>query len=103
MAAKSAAGGYTFHSIGLGSAAQSKAKMRLGNGPLLTLQQIMEQLGHTGRTIDILKVDCECLLITHAQYSCYAAVQTVLRAVFGDDVAHMIVTAVRSTSLHSSL
>jgi Methyltransferase domain len=74
MASKSAAGGYTFHSIGLGSAAQSAANTRLGNGPLLTLQQIMEQLGHTGRTIDILKVDCEWSLChtSHLCASCLA-------------------------------
>ena len=59
MAAKSQAGGYTFHTIGFGSQAQSDAGVQLKFGPLLTLQQVMERLGHTNRTIDIFKMDCE--------------------------------------------
>ena len=59
MAARSAAGKYKFHLQGLGSAAQSKHGQVLKGGPLKTLQETMQQLKHTGRTIDILKIDCE--------------------------------------------
>jgi Methyltransferase domain len=59
MQRKSAEGGYHFHLVGLGSVQQSRDKERLGGGPLRTLQEMMEELGHSGRAIDVLKVDCE--------------------------------------------
>ncbi|KAG5189550.1 methyltransferase domain-containing protein [Tribonema minus] len=59
MAAMSAKGGYHFHLMGLGSQAQSDAGEVLVHGPLKTLQEIMAQLGHTGRTLDVFKIDCE--------------------------------------------
>jgi Methyltransferase domain len=59
MVLRAAAFGYHYHTIGLGSQQQSDNGEQLGYGPLLTLQQIMEALNHTGRTIDIFKMDCE--------------------------------------------
>ncbi|KAG5187699.1 methyltransferase domain-containing protein [Tribonema minus] len=59
LGAASAAHGYRFHLMGLGSKAQSDGGEVLKNGPLRTLQHMMEELGHTGRTIDIFKIDCE--------------------------------------------
>jgi Methyltransferase domain len=59
MAKLSKSGGYFPHLLGLGSQRQSDANFTLGSGPLRTLQQLMAGLGHTGRTIDILKIDCE--------------------------------------------
>jgi Methyltransferase domain len=61
MAARSAKGKYQFHLQGLGSAAQSKRGQVLKRGSLKTLQETMQQLQHTNRTIDILKIDCEVL------------------------------------------
>jgi Methyltransferase domain len=51
--------GYHFHLWGLGSQADMNAGVILGNGPLKTLEAIMGELGHTGRTIDVFKIDCE--------------------------------------------
>jgi Methyltransferase domain len=59
MTLRAAAFGYHYHTIGLGSQQQSDDGKLLKNGPLLTLQQIMNALNHTGRTIDVLKMDCE--------------------------------------------
>jgi Methyltransferase domain len=59
MVLRAAAFGYHYHNIGLGSQQQSDDGIQLGNGPLLTLQQIMEALNHTGRTVDVFKMDCE--------------------------------------------
>jgi Methyltransferase domain len=56
---RSAAFGYHFHAVGLGSQQQSDNGEQLDKGPLLTLQQIMTALNHTGRTIDVFKMDCE--------------------------------------------
>lgn len=53
---KDALEGYaTFHHYGLGTEDQAKSNP----GRFKTLQQTMEELGHTGRTIDIFKIDCE--------------------------------------------
>jgi Methyltransferase domain len=59
MTLRAAAFGYQYHTIGLGSQQQSDDGEQLQNGPLLTLQQIMTALNHTGRTIDVFKMDCE--------------------------------------------
>ncbi|KAG5176627.1 methyltransferase domain-containing protein [Tribonema minus] len=59
MRARSTAAGYRFHLVGLGSRARSSTGGTLGAGPLRTLQEIMADLGHAGRTLDILKIDCE--------------------------------------------
>ncbi|KAG5190733.1 methyltransferase domain-containing protein [Tribonema minus] len=59
MAEKSAAGHYQFHLMGLGSQQQSDANVMLDRGPLKTLQEMMQELGHVGRTIDVFKIDCE--------------------------------------------
>jgi len=45
----------TFHSWGLGTATQAKERPNT----FKTLAQTMKELGHTGRTIDIFKIDCE--------------------------------------------
>jgi Methyltransferase domain len=59
MTLRAAAFGYQYHTIGLGSQQQSDNREQLQNGPLLTLQQMMTALNHTGRTIDVFKMDCE--------------------------------------------
>lgn len=55
----------TFHHWGLGTEAQAR------NNPkrFKTLAQTMDSLGHTGRTIDIFKIDCEwCEWFTYEEW-----------------------------------
>lgn len=53
---KDALEGYSeFHNHGLGTEGQANRKPDV----FKTLKQTMEELGHTGRTIDIFKIDCE--------------------------------------------
>ncbi len=53
---KDALEGYAaFHNYGLGTEDQANSNP----DTFKTLQQTMEELGHTGRTIDIFKIDCE--------------------------------------------
>jgi Methyltransferase domain len=59
MKARAETAGYTFHHFGLGSGKQVKDGIKMKGKPLMTLQQIMSKLKHTGRTINILKWDCE--------------------------------------------
>ncbi|KAG5177197.1 methyltransferase domain-containing protein [Tribonema minus] len=55
--AKSA--GYSFHLLGLGTQAQQEQGAAFRGGALLTLQRIMADLGHAGRAIHVLKLDCD--------------------------------------------
>ena len=50
----------TFHHWGIGTEAQAArhSKTRKGD-PIKTVEQTMKELGHTGRTVDIFKIDCE--------------------------------------------
>jgi hypothetical protein len=48
------ANGYQIHLLGLGH-----YERKLGNGMVYTLDVLMDKLGHTGRRIDLFKVDCE--------------------------------------------
>lgn len=59
LSALAAAGGYTAHSVGLGSLSESAAHATLVHGPLRTLREIMADAGHAGRALTVLKVDCE--------------------------------------------
>jgi len=53
---KDALAGYaTFHNYGLGTEGQARRQPDV----FKTLKQAMKELGHTGRTIDIFKIDCE--------------------------------------------
>jgi len=62
--------GVNFHNWGLGTEMQADAYARTQEGPPLhTLAQTMAMLGHTGRVIDIFKIDCEsCEWDTYAQF-----------------------------------
>jgi Methyltransferase domain len=68
MKARAKAAGYTFHQYGLGSAQQVQDGVTVKGGQLMTLQQILTKLKHTGRTINILKWDCEGEISYHIIY-----------------------------------
>ncbi len=52
--------GATFHPWGLGTQEEAANYARSQKGPpMFTLQQTMEKLNHTGRMVDIFKIDCE--------------------------------------------
>jgi hypothetical protein len=46
----------TFHHWGLGTEDQARNRPQM----FKTLSQTMQELGHTNRTIDLFKIDCEC-------------------------------------------
>ena len=55
----------TFHKWGLGTSEQAKNSPRR----FKTLRGTMDALGHTGRTIDVFKIDCEwCEWYTHDEW-----------------------------------
>ena len=62
--------GVHFHHWGLGTKMQAAAYARTRQGPpLYTLAQTMAMLNHTGREIDIFKIDCEhCEWETYPQF-----------------------------------
>ena len=63
--AKALQGAATFHNWGLGTPEQAAAKPQT----FKTLQQTMDELGHTNRTIDVFKIDCEwCEWFTFEQW-----------------------------------
>ena len=63
--AKALKGAATFHNWGLGTPEQAAAKPQT----FKTLQQTMDELGHTNRTIDVFKIDCEwCEWFTFEQW-----------------------------------
>ena len=53
--------GTQFHAWGLSHIDAANRDVPLGQktNPLMPLGQIVDKLGHSGRTIDILKIDCE--------------------------------------------
>lgn len=58
--AKALEGYASFHAWGLGTQAEADEHKRTGRRPALkTLAQTQAELGHTNRTIDIFKIDCE--------------------------------------------
>ena len=59
----------TFHHWGIGTPEQAEESARNPDRPPMhTLEQTMEMLNHTGRTIDIFKIDCEgCEWIVYPQ------------------------------------
>jgi Methyltransferase domain len=78
MAQRSKAGFYHFHMIGLGSQEQMDKGEILQNGPIKTLQQVMTELGHEGRTIDIFKIDCE----VHMMHFCFCQERTAVNQTY---------------------
>ncbi len=62
--------GAQFHNWGLGTEEEATNYATTQRGaPMFTLQQTMERLNHTGRVVDIFKIDCEwCEWYTYKEW-----------------------------------
>lgn len=62
--------GAHFHAWGLGTQAEANAYEKTKRGaPIYTLQQTMAKLNHTGRVVDVFKIDCEwCEWYTYEEW-----------------------------------